>query len=222
RTTAQARDQPMGKIVGALLFPQFELLDMFGPLEMIGTLTRENAAGLIEEAPEIRMVAQSSDPVTSFQGPACAVDEVISSGTHFDILIIPGGPGVLAAEKNKELLDWIDVQCERSEHVATICTGSLLLAATGRLNGRKATTNKSRFAQETPRFPEVAWISRARWVEDGKYLTSSGVSAGMDMTLALVAKLYGIEAARSAAITTEYEWHDDPTWDPFAAVHGLP
>lgn len=212
----------MGRIVGALLFPQFELLDMFGPLEMIGTLTREKAAGLIAEAPEIRMVAQSSDPVASFQGPKCAVDEVISSDSRYDILIIPGGPGVRVEEGNRELLDWIDAQCDRSEHVATICTGSLLLAATGRLNGRKATTNKSRFAQDTPRFPEVAWVSRARWVEDGKYLTSSGVSAGMDMTLALVAKLYGVAAARSAATTTEYEWHGDPAWDPFADVHGLP
>ena len=70
----------MGTIVGALIFPEFELLDMFGPLQMIGTLKRQEAAGLIEEAPEIRMIAQTTAPVASFQGPKCAVDEALSSG----------------------------------------------------------------------------------------------------------------------------------------------
>lgn len=109
---------------------------------MLGAFKRQEAAGLIEEAPEIRMIAQSPDPISSFQGPECAVDEVLSSGAHSDILVIPGGPGTRAGRKNKELVDWIDGQCDKSEHVATICTGSLLLAATGRLDGRKATTNK--------------------------------------------------------------------------------
>lgn len=211
----------MGMIVGALIFPEFELLDMFGPLQMFGTLKRQEAAGLIEKAPEIRMIAQTTAPVASFQGPRCAVDEALSAGAQYDVLLIPGGPGTGAARKNAELLDWIDAQCEISAHVATICTGSLLLAATGRLDGRRATTNKSRFAQETPNFPEVKWVAKARWVEDGKYLTSSGVSAGMDMALALVAKLYGEEAANGATTGAEYEWHKDPAWDPFAAVHGL-
>ncbi len=211
----------MGTIVGALIFPEFELLDMFGPLQMIGTLKRQEAAGLIEEAPEIRMIAQTTDPVASFQGPKCAVDEALSSGAHYDILLIPGGPGTGPGRKNTELVDWIDAQCEISAHVATICTGSLLLAATGRLDGRRATTNKFMFAQETPNFPKVKWVPKARWVEDGKYLTSSGVSAGMDMALALVTKLYGEEAANRATTGAEYEWHKDPTWDPFAEVHGL-
>ena len=211
----------MGTIVGALIFHEFELLDMFGPLQMIGCLKRQEAAGLIEEAPEIRMIAQTTAPVASFQGPKCAVDEVLSSGAHYDILLIPGGPGTGPGRKNTELVDWIDAQCELSAHVATICTGSLLLAATGRLDGRRATTNKFRFAQETPNFPKVKWVPKARWVEDGKYLTSSGVSAGMDMALALVTKLYGEEAANRATTNAEYEWHKDPTWDPFAEVHGL-
>ena len=211
----------MGTIVGALVFPQFELLDIYGPLQMIGSLKRQEAAGLIDEAPEIRMIAQSPDPVASFQGPKCAVDETLSSNTQSDILVIPGGPGTDLGRKNKELVAWIDAQCDKSEHVATICTGSLLLAATGRLDGRKATTNKLRFAQETPNYPKVEWVSHARWVEDGKYRTSSGVSAGMDMALALIATLYGKEAAKRATTGAEYEWHEDPTWDPFADVHGL-
>lgn len=211
----------MGTVVGALIFPEFELLDMFGPLQMLGTLKRQASLGLIEDAPEIRMIAQSSDPVASFQGPKCAVDEVLSPDADYDILVIPGGPGTRPGMKNEELVGWIDGQCEKSNQIATICTGSLLLAATGRLDGRKATTNKMMYADMTPNFPKVDWVAQARWVEDGKYLTSSGVSAGMDMALALVAKRYGQAAANMAAKGAEYDWHEDPTWDPFASVHGL-
>ena len=167
------------------------------------------------------MLAQSGDPVASFQGPQCAVDEVLSSGVEYDILVIPGGPGTAPGRKNKELVDWIDTQCDVSEHVATICTGSLLLAATGRLDGRKATTNKLMYSEQTPSYPKVNWVPQARWVEDGKYLTSSGVSAGIDMALALIAKIYGDEAAKRSTTGAEYEWHKDPNWDPFAKVHGL-
>ena len=121
----------------------------------------------------------------------------------------------------QRMIDWIDAQCDKSDYVATICTGSLLLAATGRLDGRRATTNKKVYSDWTPRFDKVEWVPQARWVEDGKYLTSSGVSAGMDMALALIAKVYGEEAAEEAAMGSEYEWHKDADWDPFASVHGL-
>jgi len=69
--------------------------------------------------------------------------------------------------------------------------------------------------------PKVNWIAKARWVEDDKYFTSSGVSAGMDMTLAAIAKLLGREKALEIAGRAEYEWHEDSSWDPFAAAAGL-
>lgn len=65
------------------------------------------------------------------------------------------------------------------------------------------------------------WIARARWVEDGKFATSSGVSAGIDMALALIARICGEDKAVQAAAAMEYEWHRDPAWDPFAKIHGL-
>ena len=68
---------------------------------------------------------------------------------------------------------------------------------------------------------ETEWIATARWVEDGNILTSSGVSAGMDMTLALIAKILGQEAAENAALWAEYDWHRDSSWDPFAKRHDL-
>ena len=97
----------------------------------------------------------------------------------------------------------------------------VLLATTGILDGRKATTNKLDFTQTVPLAPNVEWIAQARWVEDGKFFTSSGVSAGIDMTLAAIARLFGEETAREIAYGTEYEWHDDASWDPFAKLAGL-
>jgi transcriptional regulator GlxA family with amidase domain len=105
--------------------------------------------------------------------------------------------------------------------VATVCTGSLLLARTGLLDGRKATSNKRAFQQVKTYAPKVEWIAKARWVEDGKYFTSSGISAGMDMALALIARLCGRETSLRIASRAEYDWHEDSSWDPFAALAGL-
>lgn len=94
-----------------------------------------------------------------------------------------------------------------------------ILAATGLLDGRKATTNKAYWTRSTAPGPKVEWVRQARWVDDGNIVTSSGVSAGIDMTLHVISRLFDMETARKLARETEYEWHSDPSWDPFA---GLP
>lgn len=102
-----------------------------------------------------------------------------------------------------------------------MCTGSALLARAGLLDGVRATTNKIAFEWVAAQGPDVIWKKQARWVEDGKFFTSSGVSAGIDMSLALIQKLLGEKSAEQIAIWAEYEWHRDATWEPFAKVHGL-
>jgi transcriptional regulator GlxA family with amidase domain len=105
--------------------------------------------------------------------------------------------------------------------VASVCTGSLLLAKAGLLEGRRATTNKRAFKLVAGLAPEVSWVAEARWVEDGPFFTSSGVSAGMDMALGLIAHLLGREASIAAANRAEYVWHEDKRWDPFAKLNHL-
>lgn len=100
------------------------------------------------------------------------------------------------------------------------CTGSALLAKSGRLDGHKATTNKTAFDWVTSQGPEVLWQRKARWVEDGRFITSSGVSAGIDMALSAIALMHGTATAEEVAFWSEYEWHDDPRWDPFAERYG--
>ena len=103
----------------------------------------------------------------------------------------------------------------------TVCTGTALLAQAGLLDGRRATTNKMFFAWPEGTWPAVHWVREARWVEDGKFWTSSGVSAGIDMALAVVERIAGSQTAELLATATEYDWHRDAGWDPFAHVHGL-
>ena len=198
--------------IGVVLFDEFELLDVFGPIEMFGM-----APGRFEFC----MVAENSGQIASRQGPKSIADCDFNSKRQFDILLVPGGPGTRREVDNQVMLDWLQNQSMGAEYVTAVCTGSALLARAGILDGRKATTNKRAYDWATSQSDKVEWIKQARWVEDGKFFTSSGVSAGMDMSLALIARLLGEDAAEQAATWTEYEWHRDPEWDPFAEVYGL-
>ena len=202
----------MPKTIGAVIFPGFELLDLFGPLEMFG---------MLEDAPDIRMVAATPEPVKSRQGPLSVVDQTFADGAGFDLLLVPGGPGTRPGVEDETLLGWLAEASDASALVTTVCTGSALLARTGRLDGLAATSNKATFKWVMEQGPKVNWKLEARWVEDGKFMTSSGVSAGMDMALAAIQNLYGPAEAERVATRTEYDWKRDPAWDPFAKVHGL-
>jgi len=108
-----------------------------------------------------------------------------------------------------------------AKFVTSVCTGSALLAKAGLLDGRRATSNKMNFAFVESQGKNVQWVKELRWVEDGRFFTSSGVSAGIDMSLALIQNLLDEAAADQAAIWAEYEWHRNADWDPFAKIHGL-
>ncbi len=200
------------KTLAVLVFPGFQTLDLFGPLEMLG--------GVGDEI-KITIVAETLEPVASVHGQGLLVDKTVADGSDYDLLFIPGGDTALVAGENKAITDWIVATADRAELVMTVCTGSVLLAMTGVLDGRKATTNKQDFIQTVPLGPRVDWVRQARWVEDGKFFTSSGVSAGMDMALAALARLFGKQVADDMAHGTEYEWHEDAAWDPFAKRAGL-
>jgi transcriptional regulator GlxA family with amidase domain len=200
------------RTLAALVFPGFETLDYFGPMEMLGGFGEEN---------EIITVAKSREPVPSCHGQRIVVDKTISEGSDYDLLFVPGGDQALIEGKDEMLLQWLREASERAEKVMTVCTGSILLGMSGVLDGRKATTNKRDFTATVHLAPNVVWVKEARWVEDGKFFTSSGVSAGMDMALAVMANLYGMDMADRLALGCEYEWHKDASRDPFAKLAGL-
>jgi len=200
------------KVLGAILFPEFELLDVFGPLEMFGNLT-----GTVD----VKIVAQEKGTVASAQGPRVVVDYGFDDAPKLDLLLVPGGIGTRTEVENPAMLDFIRRRVAQVEVAMTVCTGTAILAQAGVLDGRRATTNKAWFQWVASTGPKVEWVKQARWVEDGKFVTSSGVSAGMDMALAVIRKLAGPQVSDTLAQATEYDWHRDASWDPFAKAHGL-
>jgi transcriptional regulator GlxA family with amidase domain len=203
---------PTPRRLGALFYPDFELLDTFGPLEMFG-----NLIGLVE----IVTVAERRGPVRSAQGPSVLAEHGFDDCPRLDLLLVPGGNGTRAEVENPAMLEWLRRRVPETEVAMTVCTGTALLARAGLLDGRRATTNKMFFQWVAENGPRVEWVKEARWVEDGKYVTASGVSAGIDMALAVIARLVDAQVSDNLAIATEYDWHRDASWDPFAKIHGL-
>lgn len=199
-------------VVGFVIFDGFELLDVFGPVEML-TMLRERS--------KVVMLAEKAGPITGSKGVVVMADRALSDAGDIDVLIVPGGMGTRREVNNEALLATLRDLGAKTPMVGSVCTGSALLAKAGMLDGVQATTNKRAYAWATSQGPQVVWVPRARWIEDGKYITSSGVSAGMDMTLGLIAKLFDVETARACAQGAEYVWAEDATVDPFAAVNGL-
>ena len=208
-----ADNQNGGKmILGMIVFDGFQLLDVFGPLEMFGDL-RDDI--------RIVMLAERAGAIASSAGPKVVVDATLDVAPRLDILMIPGGGGTRREVNNSAFVTTVKWLAEATPHVASICTGAAVLAKTGLLDGVRATTNKRAFKWATSQGPNVRWVRQARWVEDGKYFTSSGISAGTDMALALISKLFGPERAQDIANGAEYRWNRDSTDDPFAKLNGL-
>lgn len=194
------------KKIGIVLYTAFETLDVYGPVEMWGNL----------QDAHIVTVAEKAGPVTSAQGTQTIATYSFEDCPKLDIVMVPGGMGTLTELNNERMLEFLRQQAENTPLVTSVCSGSMLLAKAGVLDGHKATSNKLYFALATAQSDKVEWVKQARWVEDGKFVTSSGVSAGIDMALHVIRKLYGEEQARKIATLTEYVWNADASNDPFA------
>jgi putative intracellular protease/amidase len=195
------------RTLGAILYPKFELLDLYGPLEMFGTVGPEI---------EIVTVAQAPGPVASTPGVETVASYGFDDCPALDLLLLPGGLGTIPELQNEALLEFLRARAPRAEVTMSVCSGSALLAKAGLLDGRRATSNKVFFSLASDQSDKVDWVTEARWVEDGPFVTSSGVSAGTDMSLAVIARIFGRERAEKVAMLAEYEWSSDPGRDPFA------
>ncbi|KAL9595540.1 MAG: hypothetical protein Q9219_006397 [cf. Caloplaca sp. 3 TL-2023] len=195
----------------ALIYHDFEALDLFGPLGAIlprsdyYTLDLVNVHNLPQPHGLESTIKNGIGVMPTIMSLADALEE--GSSAKFDTLFIPGGPGHAALVWDAFFLQKVGRLVERAESVFTVCTGAILLAATGRLDGRKATTNKRSFNENTPKYPKVQWQKRARWVQDGKFLTSSGITAGIDAAFTFIANTYVAPEDRKVDHSTSTE-HD--------------
>lgn len=192
--------------VAVLLFENFETLDVFGPVEIFGRL---------KDHYKVSFYSLRGGLVTNSHGVSVLSENLEEIINGVDIFLIPGGYGIRIEVDNSELIDKIGMICRLSQFALTVCTGSALLAKTGLLDGKKATSNKKAFDWVITQGEKVNWIRKARWTKDEKFYTSAGVSAGMDMTLGFLNDIHGPEFARRTAFEIEYDWIEDMEEDHF-------
>lgn len=198
--------------VGVVLFEGFEVLDVFGPVELLSKLP--NDYSIIYAAPNRGLIRSVQDVQVFASNSLKDADEV-------DIVLVPGGIGTRTLVHDAAFLEDVSRWARGAKIVASVCTGSAVLAAAGLLDGYRATSNKRAFTWATEQSTNVAWVPEARWVHDRDRWTSSGVAAGMDMTVALIKHFNGSKIADQIALEIEYEPHTDADWDPYARYYGL-
>lgn len=196
--------------VDVLLFDKFETLDVFGPVEILGSLP---------DVFKLNFISANGGLVESSQNVRVYTDLYKSENDIEKILLMPGGIGTREKVDDNNFINLIESISNRSKYVISICTGSALLAKTGILNGKRATTNKRAFKWVTEQGKDVLWVKEARWVKDDNIYTSSGVSAGIDMTLGFIADLIGKEKAMEISQRIEYFWNENSEYDPFSRMY---
>jgi transcriptional regulator GlxA family with amidase domain len=183
--------------------------------------------GPVHSRPPPHLMDPSQPPVDlSFMiGTSTTATHTFDDAPALDVLFVPGGMGIVALEQANDttMEAFVARRLPELDYLLSVCTGAVTLARAGALRGRRATTNKASWAYATA-FGDggVTWVPSARWVEDGKVWTSSGVASGMDMTFAFLKHLYGEEKLVDVMKTVEYAPHTDPHWDPFAVVNEVP
>lgn len=187
--------------VGILLFDEVEVLDFAGPFEVFSVTGRRTNL----EAFRVVAVAERPGPVTARNGLSVNPAHSFAECPPLDILVVPGGFGTRALLKRPEVLHWVATRAAEAQLVLSVCTGALVLGAAGLLNGQSATTHHLAIEELRSAAPTATVHPDRRIVDNGRVILSAGVSAGIDMSLHVVAKLFGTDVARETARYMEYE-----------------
>jgi transcriptional regulator GlxA family with amidase domain len=184
---------------GLLIFDGAEELDFAGPWEVFTTssLLRENADN-------VRLIAQSTDPVRCSKGMRILPDHTLDDHPPLNVLLVPGGAGTRREVNNPAIIEWIAKTAATAQWVTSVCTGSLLLHEAGPARGRRVATHFS-FEDGLQARGDVTVVRDARYVVDGNLVTSHGVSAGIDLALWLVGRLHGRDHSRAVRRYIQYE-----------------
>ncbi|KDO18149.1 hypothetical protein SPRG_16356 [Saprolegnia parasitica CBS 223.65] len=197
--------------VGVLLFDGYTIMDVAGPLQLFDmlpdvfdTVTISQHAGTMWTNPPMA-------------GTPMVASHSFESAPRIDILLLPGGLGTDVFAKDPAYLAFVRARAESATYILSVCTGSSFLAASGLLDGKRATTNKLAF-QHIQSFGSSAiqWVKQARWVVDGNIWTSSGVTAGIDMAAAFLTSVVGTERVKPILELIEYVPSTNESHDPFS------
>jgi transcriptional regulator GlxA family with amidase domain len=180
-------------MIGVLVFPDFQLLDASGPISAF-----EIAARFAENAPSIKILAETPGPVRSSSGVEMLARGLRPSGA-ITTLIVAGGEGVGKAATCAKTLAFVRALARRGTRIASVCSGAYVLAEAGLLDGRRATTHWQRTRHFLKTYPQVKLEPDRIFTRDGNIWTSAGITAGIDLSLAMIAEDYGDEIAQKTA-----------------------
>lgn len=193
----QSDEKKKTPTVAILLFDRVEIIDFAGPWEVFG------GAGY-----NVFTVAEKLDPVNTVYGQKIVADYTFENSPSADVLLVPGG-GVGAAVANSKLIKWVQDNAKSSTYVMSVCTGAFILAKADLLNGLSATTVRGGIDRLATSFPNVKVVYDKRYVDNGKIITTAGLSSGIDGAFYLVAKMLGKGQAQQTALGLEYKWDPD-------------
>ncbi|HOP22809.1 MAG TPA: DJ-1/PfpI family protein [Gammaproteobacteria bacterium] len=184
------------------IYENVEVLDFAGPFEVFSTAGRFINT---DKKPNVFLVAEEQVTVSARGGLGINPNYCISKHPDVDVLIIPGG--IHNEEMKKQnVLNWINNQSEQVNLVASVCTGAFLLAEAKVLTSQKVTTHWEDIPELRKNYPNLTVLENQRWIDQEKFITSAGISAGIDMSLYIVSQIYGIQIAEKTARQMEYDW----------------
>ena len=186
--------------VGVFVFDDSEELDVVGPYEVLAAWARRSSL-----RPEVVTFSADGGGVRCAKGLRLVPDHSAADVGPLHVLVYPGGSGTRALARNHAHLDWLRQARATTPLIASVCTGSLVLAAAGLLSGRPAATHWRAFDELAALDPTVLRDTESRFVDDGDVVTSAGVSAGIDMALHLVARLDSPEEASLVRLDLQYD-----------------
>ena len=195
-STVKPQSDEKGKTptVAILLFDRVEIIDFAGPWEVFG------GAGY-----KVFTVAEKSDPVNTVYGQKIVPDYTFDNSPKADVLLVPGG-GVRDAVNNPKLISWVEENAKTSTYVMSVCTGAFILAKAELLNGLTATTVRGGIDRLATAAPNIKVVYDKRYVDNGKIITTAGLSSGIDGSFYLVSRMLGKGRAQQTALGLEYKW----------------
>jgi transcriptional regulator GlxA family with amidase domain len=194
------------RTLAILLFDNVEVLDFCGPFEVF-YLTNHFTD---PPAFNVLTVAEKASPVLTYGGLSVNPHRRLLDCPHPDLLLLPGGQGTRQEMHNPVIIDWIKQASAKAELILSVCTGALLLAKAGLLDGLETTTHHGAIDLLRTTAPKSTVHADRRFVDNGRVVCSAGIAAGIDMSLHIVSRLLGKEVAEKTARQMEYPWHQVP------------
>ncbi len=185
------------------MFSGVEVLEFAGPYEVFAVANRLSASRLFN----LMTVSYSGEPLRATGGLQITPDFAMHECPDLDVLIVPGGDGRQAVMRDDEMLNWIVHTAQRAEKVVSVCSGALILAKGGLLDQKQSTTHHRLWQTLQQLAPATAVVREARFVDNGRILTTGGIASGIDGTLQLLYELHGEEICTEVARFMEHSWN---------------